>query len=57
MNDVRVLELNFSPKFALMKQVLHNEIFTQSAMSSSSNNISTKVLDFELGIFSRDHQI
>ena len=35
---MRVLELNFSSKFALMKQVVHNVSSTQSMMSSSSSN-------------------
>ena len=37
-NNVRVLELNVSPRFALMNQVVLNINSTQSTMSSSSSN-------------------
>ena len=37
-NNVRVLELELSPKFALIKQVVPNVKGSQSTMSSSSRN-------------------
>ena len=37
---MRVLELNVSPKFALMKQVLLNLNSIQSTMSAASSNIN-----------------
>ena len=37
--NVRVLELNVSPKFALMKQVVLNVRSTQSTVSSGSSAI------------------
>ena len=39
-NNVRVLELNFSHKFALMKHVVLNVKSTQITMSSSISNIN-----------------
>ena len=39
-NNVRVLELNVSPKFALMEHVVLNVNSTQSTMSASSSNIN-----------------
>ena len=39
-NNVRVLHLNVSPKFALLKQVVLKVNRTQSKMSSCSNNIN-----------------
>ena len=40
MNNVRVLELNVTPKFALMKQSELNVNSAQSTMSASSSNIN-----------------
>ena len=44
MNNVRVLELNVSPKFALMKQVVLNVNSTQPTMSASSSKIKKCLL-------------
>ena len=41
-NNVRVLELNVSPKFASMKQVVLNVNNSQSTMSSSSTNTNKR---------------
>ena len=49
-NDVRCLELNVPPKYALMKQVVLNVNITQSKMSSSSGNINKR---FRVANFSK----
>ena len=40
--NVRVLKLNVSPKFALMKQVVLNVFSAQSTLSSSISNINKR---------------
>ena len=51
-NNVRVMELKISPKFALIRQVVLNVYSAQSTMSSSSSNINKRfwIADLSKGI-------
>ena len=41
-NNVRVVELNVSPKFYMMKQVVLKKYSAQSTKTSTSNNIKKR---------------